>query len=664
MSRLNIRRAVDHIRTGTTAYTPVIELIVNAIEAIGERGAGRGRIDVRILRTGAEDIIERMRNVDGFTVIDDGVGFTLKNRDAFDTFYTDNKASEGGKGFGRFTCLKYFEDVRVESVFKDGEALRRRTFRMGMGEEIIVEESETDIEDGAVGSSVTISRLRSAKFPDKGLDVIARVLVEKLLPYLVDEQTPCPDIVIHDTDTEAAVHLNTYLTEGSDGLIQELPLESATFVLPAGAGFETFRVRVFKFYSPRSQRSKIALVAHRREVTDAALQTYVPEFAEEFYDHRHGGEGSRNFIVKAYVYSDYLDRNVSLERGAFEFSREPDLMRSIGQTQIERPAAEIARDAVGEEIAQRTEKKTIRVREYVADRAPWHAALVRDADLSRLPMQPSPDEMESYLQDLKFKREQAVRHQVADIMASSDGEDLGSKVAEVVDRLSETSKNDLIHYVSLRKCVLDLFGRSLERTADGKYRSEGEVHDIIVPRRRDTDDLSYDDHNLWILDERLNFTTYLTSDKPLNGPGSDRSDLTIFNRKLAHRGDNEPSNPIIIFEFKKPGRDDFTAPAAEDPVQQIIRYANDIREGKYRTPEGRGIRVSESTPFYGYVVCDLTPRVERWLRLEKNFTRMPDGLGWFLWFGNINLYVEVLSWDKVFRDAEMRNKIFFHKLGL
>ncbi len=86
MSRLNIRRAVDHIRTGTTAYTPVIELVVNAIEAIGERSAGRGRIDVRILRTGAEDIIERIRNVDGFTVSDNGIGFTRKNRDAFDTF--------------------------------------------------------------------------------------------------------------------------------------------------------------------------------------------------------------------------------------------------------------------------------------------------------------------------------------------------------------------------------------------------------------------------------------------------------------------------------------------------------------------------------------------------------------------------------------------------
>ena len=74
--------------------------------------------------------------------------------------------------------------------------------------------------------------------------------------------------------------------------------------------------------------------------------------------------------------------------------------------------------------------------------------------------------------------------------------------------------------------------------------------------------------------------------------------------------------------------------------------------------------VEENTPFYGYVVCDLTPKVEEWLRREKNFKPMPDRLGWFDWLENIKLYIEVISWDKVLKDAKMRNQIFFHKLGI
>jgi len=157
----------------------------------------------------------------------------------------------------------------------------------------------------------------------------------------------------------------------------------------------------------------------------------------------------------------------------------------------------------------------------------------------------------------------------------------------------------------------------------------------------------------------------VSSDLPLDGAKSERPDLLIYNKRILFRGDNEASNPITIFEFKRPQRGDFVNPSSnEDPVQQIVRYVNNIRDGVFKTPEGRKILVADNTPFYGYVVCDLTPKVERWLELEKNFKPMPDRLGWFHWLDNINLYIEVISWDKVLKDAKMRNHVFFHKLGI
>jgi hypothetical protein len=159
-----------------------------------------------------------------------------------------------------------------------------------------------------------------------------------------------------------------------------------------------------------------------------------------------------------------------------------------------------------------------------------------------------------------------------------------------------------------------------------------------MPRRKDTEALDYEQHNLWILDERLNFTEYVASDLPIDGTRTDRSDVTIFNRRIAFRGDNQASNPITIFEFKKPQRHDFANPSSnDDPVQQIIRYVNQIREGRFKTPKGRDILVSDNTTFYGYVVCDLPQMVAEWLLYEKNFTIMPDALGYFQWFPNIRL---------------------------
>ena len=138
-----------------------------------------------------------------------------------------------------------------------------------------------------------------------------------------------------------------------------------------------------------------------------------------------------------------------------------------------------------------------------------------------------------------------------------------------------------------------------------------------------------------------------------------------YGTRVAFRGENEPSNPVTIFEFKKPGRDDFVNPSSkEDPIQQIIRYTNSIRNGAFKTPKGKKILVGDNTPFYGYVICDLNKKIEDWLKYEKDFKPMPDSKGWFNWVSSINLYIEVISWDKALKDATMRNRIFFHKLGI
>ena len=78
-------------------------------------------------------------------------------------------------------------------------------------------------------------------------------------------------------------------------------------------------MRVFKLYSPRNQKSRISLVAHKREVSGSGIHKYIPEFEDEFFERDQSGEfdRERNYIIKAYVFSPYLDRNVSLERGGF-----------------------------------------------------------------------------------------------------------------------------------------------------------------------------------------------------------------------------------------------------------------------------------------------------------------------------------------------------------
>ncbi|MBB4303369.1 hypothetical protein GGD81_002412 [Rhodobium orientis] len=667
MSNVNIKRLVDNIRSGTNIYTPLVELVVNAIQAIDAKGIRNGLVEIEVLRNGQPDVIDRLEEVDGFVVKDNGIGFTKSNRDAFDTLYTEQKIADGGKGFGRFTCLKYFQRVKVSSTFAESDLFRDRSFRMGLDKDIIVDEKEAPSQGQTTGSTVEISGIKSVRFPDKKLETISRVVVERLLPYFVDEQRDCPRVVIRDANKPSeAISLNDYLGKDSSQIV-EMNVDESAFSLSANEDEKSFQVRVFKFFAPRTAKSKVSLVAHRREVTDNPLEAYIPEFAEEFFEPGPDQDlaTGRNFIIKAYVFSEYLNDSVSLERGEFRFQTDADLLNGISQNDIEQKAADIVQSVVGAEIAERKKRKEVRISEYITNEAPWHRVLANEVDFNTLPMRPSNQDIELHLQKKKYEKEIATRTQVTALLNSENPDELGEKISQLIENISDNSKNDLIHYVSMRKCVLDLFSKSLEIGADGKHKSEGEVHDIIMQRKKDSDEIDFDAHNLWMLDERLNFSAYISSEKPINKANGDRTDITIFNNRVAFRGENEASNPITIFELKKPQRDDFANPSSkDDPVQQIVRYVNQIRDGKFKTPKNRDMLVNANTPFYGYVVCDLTKKVADWLEREKDFTPMPDGLGWFRWFGNINLYIEVLSWTKVLRDAEMRNKIFFNKLGI
>lgn len=667
MSNVNIKRAVENIRANTTIYTPVVEMIVNAIQAIDETGKTDGKVSIRVQRSSQPELDGSLPEVNSFEIEDNGVGFNDAHRDSFDTLYTDMRIEDGGKGFGRFICLKYFDNLHVRSVFRDGGGFKVRRFSMGKDNDIIVHEKVEASEQQGSGTVVTLSTLKEGRSVDKKLRTMARNLVERLLPYFITQDYACPEILLSEMDGSNTIRLNDYVSNELSAVIREIEVERNIFTLKASDTDEEFLVRVFKLYAPRNQKSRISLVAHKREVSGSAIHKYIPEFEDEFYEKDRNGEidRERNYIIKAYVFGPYLDRNVSLERGGFEFQMESDLVYGIAQVEIEREAAAMAKESMGSDITSRQEKKKERVQSYVDEEAPWHKEILGKIDLSGMPYNPSDEEIETRLQKEKFAQEVEIKRDVARLLAESDFENVKECVLEIVSRISGTSRNDLIHYIALRRKILDIFGKSLEVDNTGAYSSEGVVHDIIFPRKGDTETASFRDHNLWIVDERLNFTKYVSSDIPLDGKNTERPDLIVYNKRVLFRGDNEASNPITIFEFKKPQRDDFVnLSSQEDPVQQIVRYVNNIRDGKYKTPEGRKILVSDNTPFYGYVVCDLTQKVESWLEREKDFKPMPDRLGWFQWMGNINLYVEVISWDKVLKDAKMRNQIFFQKLGI
>ena len=136
--------------------------------------------------------------------------------------------------------------------------------------------------------------------------------------------------------------------------------------------------------------------------------------------------------------------------------------------------------------------------------------------------------------------------------------------------------------------------------------------------------------NLWIIDEKLAYHYYLASDKqfrhlePVELASQNRADLVIFNNPFAFADSDAPFGSIVLVEFKRPARDDYTD--EDNPIAQVYGYVREIKAGKAKDRQGRPIRVPDRIPFYAYVVCDLTPKLMTQAE-NAQLTPTPDSHG-------------------------------------
>lgn len=673
MSQVNIQGLVATIKD-TTVYTALVEAVNNSIQSIEATGRKDGKIIIELLREKQslgllvedDDEESRLPAITSIRITDNGEGFNDKNIESFDEAYTQHKVAVGGKGFGRFVYLKHFIDAKITSTYRDGDGtLKRREFLIGKVNDIVYDLKESVDED----SKDTSTRLELITTTDKNLDkrtsTVARKLLEKILVHFTRADFTMPRIVVVDDYTgEDDIVLNDLLGDDSYAEIQRL--ESDEFELLAGRSYR-FNVHIFKVWFPGAQQSRIALASHNLEVTEVPLADYINEFESGFVGKFENSRGatSNRFILKVYVTGDYLNEKVDRERVSFSFGKKPDIYNPIGRAQIELGAANVIKKRFSKQFSTERTKKSEKMA-AVTNARQWLKKYETRVDLASLKVGASEEEYEVALEVARIKEGQEISLSVQKLM-SSDTQVLTEQLAEkIILQVTDSNREDLARYVARRKAVLDIFDKSLKSNKSGKHSTEKVMHDIIYPTKHDSDSEAIDHfQNLWILDERLNFTEYISSDKKLGDSNTSRPDLYAFHHQVAFRAGDDQQNPITIVEFKKPGRDNFASRGnKENPVDQIVRYTNDIRDGRYTAPGKRPIHTDTNTQFYGYIIVEFTEKVKRWLRVEEDFIPMPDGLGYFKTFANTNLYVEVLSWDKVLKDAQLRNRIFIEKLGL
>lgn len=659
---VNVAGQVGQIKLSPTkALWPLFETVINAIQSLEESDVPEKKIVVDALRSEYVQLktdthgnmVEEPAHFEAFVVTDNGNGFNTENYTSFLEAYSQLKVKKGCKGIGRFLWLKTFDKVVINSTYFEDGHWHLRSFDFSL---IGVEPEQNDkVIENEGGEWQTIVSLKGFRNPYRdsvaySLESLAKKLIEHCLPYFITGK--CPQIILKDNRGDS-FNLNSYYEKTYKDSLHQDPLELN------GQNYTLYHMLL----EEGADKHELHLCANNREVKSYALSAYIPDMKKKL------SNGDNTYYYVGYLAGDYLDAAVNTERSDFDFTDGP-LFGDTGELEIVDTAVRFIRAYLMDDLSKVADEKKAQIDMLVKTKRPQYRLLLnRHPEVyGKIPAGLSEDKLDLELYKHQQQWELDTTKQKHDIEekvkhdATSDP-DFQTLFDEYCESITELSRASLAEYVVRRKAVIDLLEHALEADKNGKYSVESRIHSIICPMQTTSDEIKLDDMNLWLIDDRLAYHHFLASDKRINTipvleSGVDkRMDLTVFDAALSYTADPDNINSITIVELKRPQRDD----GDNDPVWQVLKYVRDIKAGKIKKANGRGFGDVSRVSFYCYVIGDLTQSM-RDSAEGRGLTETQDREGYFGFNSAYGAYVEVISYDKLLKDAKQRNRALFDKL--
>ncbi len=639
------------------ALQPLFEAVSNAIHSTQARFpktvAAEGRVTVTVQTDRKKEAVTAI-------VEDNGPGLNERNWEAFITTDTDNKIEIGGKGVGRLMWLDCFAEIRVDTSFVEGDGMKRRAFNFVLA---LNNQIQNEVIEAAAPREpyflVEFKGLRSNgyrdKWPGRG-NYVFQHLTSHFLPTFIGKR--CPEITVHigeETRTyPQAINEIVHRTE----TMESLPTEE----------FGDLKLTMMECEKIASADLKgshfIHFIAHDRTVHSQSIDGKLGL--------KYFGPGD-NMVFHAILTGAFLDKHVNQERTKFLFE-DAILERMINdvcwphvETFLAAPLAKLK----GEQKAK-IESIT----------ATYPSVAFGDVDelQDKVPSgELKEDAIYGHLSRERFRRDERQAEKIRIVLTRLKDDDVtaesfGTAIKEAGKAIEEAEQRSLAEYVVRRKVVLDFIAILLEKVKDevrdSTYQREDVLHSFICPMRVSTITGKGKkvepaaSHDLWIVDERLAFAQYFSSDVDFAAlaeetESAERPDILIFDHVHGLRQTEQPSK-VLLVEFKRPGRTKYTDD--ENPQLQVERYVRRLQSGALTDVRGRPITLDQNTIFYCFIVADIVGKLADW---TYSWQRTADGRG-RIYRPNDGFRgsIELIGWDDLLKDARDRNQAFFDKAGI
>ena len=688
------------IKKSSNVLQPMFEAFTNSMEAIRLRQNKGDTFDayINIILDFESDLMGESIDFVSLTIEDNGVGFDEKNFHRLVVFKDDTKGFNN-RGSGRIQMVHTFKQSKYESIYIDGDAIKKRSFVLSKLERFInnntiiynMQEPAEANEGEDIKTTLRMSETwlpKDAKELVKlGCDDIKKALISHYLLALCNLKSTLPSINIVyqiggvEKDRERIVaddipnpsfndiHISVPLCRMSDDMkrIEKAGEETIDInVMPYKINAEALAVSEIKITSKgeisETTKVKITCIDPNAVLDDSR---YLFLLSSDYFDNLDGDERGNIEI---------LDKTEFKKRAKTQGYIEEQIVLNDIQDEVNKKAGDLY-----SEISEQKELHQQRIEELKNTYMLSEEALV-DADIN--------DSVEdilskAYVYDAKLIAKQDAEYQEKkkqieqlDTTSETYKDDLEKMVTELTKTIPLQCKESLSRYVTHRSLVLELFDKLIKRETQIQNESDRKIdekliHNLLFTQHSKNAAMS----DIWMLNEDyLYYRGYSEhklseikiDEKPLFKTEIDEEEERYLNSLGEHRLSKRPDilffpseHKCVIIELKSLDAN------LSNYLTQINKYASFIRS--YTTDD------FYIDTFYGYLIGEAMeprdvraadndfkydPKFNFCYRSSKSIACLWDESGGH----DGSLYTEALSFSVMLKRALKRNESFKNRL--
>ena len=503
---------------------PLFEAIVNSIQSIYLSGIKNGYIEIYINRASEQQnlnfdnnpsIPSTVQEIDSIIISDNGSGFNNKNVKSFNKAYYTDKVALGCKGVGRFSWLKAFERVDIESIFEEQGEKYKRVFTykipQGIDKNTFITES-TDEKDIKTIIKLKGLKAKYAKDSKQRIETIAKKILEHCFYYISAENAPTIIIKGYDNENKDKEPKSISINELYKNLYSKNVIDEKVNI--KNSEFNIKHIKLFD--TGEEENHKVYFCGNNRMVLSDTVKniTKLNNLEEKIQDI----DSTNKFYYIAYVSGEYLDNNTDPDREGFTFMHKEmplDIPGYLSLSDIKNGISDNLISYIAPYLDIVQKNKMQKIAEVINDEMAQYNYLLNEDEKFF-------DDISLYADKEDIKKKIKIKHIIkrdevnrnfenfvkeTDLNLIENNNEYEEQLKKFVKEIDNVGRADLAEYVAHRKIILEYYEKYLGWNKDNnKPYKEEFIHNLIYPMGASSNEVPYEKHNLWIIDDRLAFS--------------------------------------------------------------------------------------------------------------------------------------------------------------